>query len=265
MADKTAVESSLQNLQTLIEASPTITAKEDLPTSHAPLYLDRFHDYTIVEQLPTYGSQADIYIIQSDNQKYLLKLYRLGLEPKLEIVEKLKFLSQNYPDDIVQIHEIAYDNTLKRWYEIQEYIEYGSLENFKKQPPTQEELKQILIEITQILHTVHSQNIIHRDLKPDNLLIRRKDPLQLVMTDFGISSVLDGQLSKRMTSKSGTKIYFAPESFSGVIGKEVDYWALGMILLELVSGENIFQELDENYIAYALSTQAIPTANPKSR
>jgi len=262
LADKTHVESLIQNDQTFVQTNLEPTTQENLSTPNTPLHLDRFHDYTILEQFPTYGSQADIYIIQRDYQKYVLKLYRFGLEPKLEIVEKLKFLSQNYPDDIVQIYEIAYDNTLKRWYEIQEHIEYGSLENFKKQPPSQEEFRQIVIEITQILHTIHSQNIIHRDLKPDNLLIRRKDPLQLVMTDFGISSVLDSQLSKRMTSQSGTKIYFAPESFSGVIGKEVDYWALGMILLELLSGENIFKELDENYIAYTLSTQAIPI--PKS-
>ncbi|MBN2824944.1 MAG: protein kinase, partial [Campylobacterales bacterium] len=258
MSNKTVIESSINSSQTVIEGSPKTIIEGSSPTPKSSLHLSSFHDYTILEQFPTAGSEADIYLVEKEEQKYVLKLYRYGLEPKREVVERLKYLSQNYPDDIVKIYEIEFDQSIKRWYEILEYVEHGSLEDFKSQKLTQEELKQVLVEITRMLHSIHAQNIIHRDLKPDNILIRHKEPLQLVMTDFGISSLLDSELSKRMTSKSGTKIYFAPESFSGVIGKEVDYWALGMILLELSSGDNIFKELDENYIAYAISTKNVP-------
>ncbi|MEA2027575.1 MAG: protein kinase [Campylobacterota bacterium] len=258
MSSKTVIESSYDSDQTVIEGSPKTILEGASPTQKSDLTLTTFQEYTIIEQFPTSGSEADIYLVQKDKQKYVLKLYRFGIEPKREVVEKLKFLSENYPKDIIKIYAIEYDPSLKRWYEIQEYVAHGSLETLKMTKLSLDELKLILVEIARMLHTIHSQNIIHRDLKPDNLLIRHKEPLNLVMTDFGISSVLDSELSKRMTSKSGTKIYFAPESFSGVIGKEVDYWALGMILLELASGDNIFKELDENYIAYSISTKNVP-------
>ncbi|SHO80399.1 serine/threonine protein kinase [hydrothermal vent metagenome] len=246
------------NSKTIIEQNSKTIIEGTTPDKNSNLHISTFQDYSIIKQFPTTGGEADIYLIEKDNQKYILKLYRFGIEPKSEIVEKLKFLSLNYPKDIIKIYDIALDTSTKRWYEIQEYIEFGSLEEFKESKLTQDELKDILVEISQMLHSIHSQNIIHRDLKPQNILIRKKSPLNLVITDFGISSLLDSELSKRMTSKSGTKIYFAPESFSGVIGREVDYWALGMILLELASGDNIFKELDENYIAYTISTKNIP-------
>ena len=252
------IESSVDSNRTVIEGSPKTILEDATPTPNNHLHLTSFQDYAVVEQFPTSGSEADIYLVQKDNQKYVLKLYRFGLEPKREVVEKLQELSQNHPKDIVKIYDIAYDESLRRWYEIQEYIEHGSLDDLKSSQLGLDELKHILVEMARILHSIHAQNIIHRDLKPDNILLRNKEPLDLVMTDFGISSVLDSELSKRMTSKSGTKVYFAPESFSGVIGKEVDYWALGMILLELASGESLFKELDENYIAYTVSTKNIP-------
>lgn len=258
VSNKTVIESSIKSSQTVIEGSLKTIIEDSSLTPNPNLHLSTFQDYTIIEQFPTSGSEADIYLVEKEAKKYVLKLYRFGLEPKREVVEKLKFLSDNHPKDIVKIYEIEFDQPTKRWYEIQEYIEHGSLEDYKKQTLNQDELKQVLVEIARMLHSIHAQNIIHRDLKPDNILIRHKEPLELVMTDFGISSVLDSEFSKRMTSKSGTKIYFAPESFSGVIGKEVDYWALGMILLELASGDNIFKELDENYIAYAISTKNVP-------
>ena len=253
MNNKTVIE------QTTISKSPKTTIENlATKTNNSNINLSKFQDYTIIKQFPTTGSEADIYLISKDNQKYILKLYRFGIDPKKEVVEKLKYLSQKYPKDIIKIYKIEFDTSIKRWYEIQEYISNGSLEELKKSKLDQDKIREIIIEITQMLHSIHSQNIIHRDLKPDNILIRTKSPLNLVITDFGISSILDSELSKRITSKNGTKLYFAPESFSGVIGKEVDYWALGMILLELVSGDNIFKELDENYIAYSISTQNIP-------
>jgi len=251
-------------LKTTIESAPTVleTAKTkvdaDYVKNNTNLHLSHFHSYQIVWQFASTGGEADIYLMSKNQQYFILKLYRFGIEPKKEVVEKLKIMSREYPQDIVKIYEIDLDNGSNRWYEIQEYIKYGSLMKLKNQKLDSHQIRYILMEIAKILHSIHSQNIIHRDLKPDNILIREKKPLNLVIIDFGISSVLDSEVSKRMTTKSGTKLYFAPESFAGIIGKEVDYWALGMILLELTIGDNIFNELDENYIAYTINTKNIP-------
>ncbi len=107
---------------------------------------------------------------------------------------------------------------------------------------------------------MHERGIIHRDLKPQNILVRRERPLDLVLTDFGISSIVDSDVSKIMTTTKGTYAYSAPESFSGYFGKEVDWWAVGMIILEVMTGKNPLSGLSPQVIMHHLSTKAVPIA-----
>ena len=58
---------------------------------------ETFKDYKIVRQLPTYGREADAYIIEKEGQEYFLKLYRLNIQPKEEVLRKIYELSQSIP------------------------------------------------------------------------------------------------------------------------------------------------------------------------
>lgn len=222
-------------------------------------HLIQFQDYTMLEQMPTTGGEADVYIISKNETEFILKLYRHEMKPSREMVERLVQISNQYPEDIIRIYEIAKDEKLNRWYELQEFAKLGTLKNLitNDHAFALTNIRKIVEEITLILKTIHNENIIHRDIKPDNILVRTKDPLDLIITDFGISSVLDEEMSKKMTTKSGTKIYFAPESFSGVIGKEVDYWALGMIILEILEDGNVLSGIHEGMIAHEIFTKGI--------
>lgn len=222
-------------------------------------HLIQFQDYTMVEQMPTTGGEADVYIISKNKKKFILKLYRYEMKPSREMVERLVQISNQFPEDIIRIYKIAKDEKLNRWYELQEFAKLGTLKKMitNNRSFALNNIHKIIEEITLILRTIHNQNIIHRDIKPDNILVRTKKPLDLIITDFGISSVLDEEMSKKMTSKSGTKIYFAPESFSGVIGKEVDYWALGMIILEILEDGNVLSGIHEGMIAHEIFTKGI--------
>ena len=81
---------------------------------------------------------------------------------------------------------------------------------------------------------LHSANVLHRDIKPSNILVRSVDPLDLVLTDFGISSITD--LSLHLTSVNRTAAYCAPEALTGVVAKASDWWSVGVIMIELLSG-----------------------------
>ena len=258
--NKTIIDTELTQLDNQSDITQldneTIIDKEEISNK-----IDKFfyNKYEIIKQLPSSGAEADIYIVKNENHEYILKLYRYGMQPSQDMKNKLIEVSEKYPEDIVRIYEIDFDKQSNRWFEIQEYAVYGSLKNLINTDNdfVKKNLKIIIEEITLLLKSIHNENIIHRDLKPDNILIRTIHPLDLIITDFGISSTINEEMSRKMTSKSGTKIYFSPESFSGYIGKEVDYWALGMIILEILEDGNLFSGMHEGIIANEIFTKGV--------
>lgn len=83
-----------------------------------------------------------------------------------------------------------------------------------------------------MLEYVHSQSIIHRDLKPENIVFQENGYMRL--TDFGIARFYKHQNYKET---SGTPGYMSPEVILRQNhGYESDFFALGVIIYELVVG-----------------------------
>ncbi len=253
----------IENPVTQIENSNETIIENNMVSGSLKLNSMEFKDYKIIKQLPTVGAEADIYIIERNNKQFILKLYRFEMKPSRDMITKLIDMSNKYPEDIIKIYEISKDNEQNRWYEIQEFAEHGTLKSLIEENHqfVIKNIKEIIKEIVKLLKTIHSQNIIHRDIKPDNILIRTLDPLDLIITDFGISSLIDENMSKKMTSTSGTPQYFSPESFKGEISNKVDYWALGMIILEIYDGGNLFDSKQPMQIAHEIITNGIEVPN----
>lgn len=94
-------------------------------------------------------------------------------------------------------------------------------------------------EIILALQYLHDQNIVYRDLKPENLLIDREGHIKI--TDFGFAKVVED----RTWTLCGTPEYLAPEIIqSKGHGKAVDWWALGILIYEMLAGYPPFY--DEN-------------------
>jgi len=88
------------------------------------------------------------------------------------------------------------------------------------------------------LEYLHNNDIIYRDLKPENVIIDADGYIKL--TDFGLSKMNIGDLTSTY-SICGTPEYLAPEILdSKGYGKSVDFWTLGCIIYEMVTGNPPF-------------------------
>lgn len=101
-----------------------------------------------------------------------------------------------------------------------------------------------IAEITLALEYLHARNIIYRDLKPENVLLDREG--HVLLADFGLSKLLQGNQDKAMTYV-GTVEYLAPEVITAQGHSfAVDWWAMGTLMAELISGLPPFYSTNVN-------------------
>lgn len=127
------------------------------------------------------------------------------------------------------------------------------------------EARRIAIEVTQALGAAHRRGIIHRDMKPQNVLLDRESGRAMV-TDFGIASVAAALRpdDERLTGAGmvmGTPRYMSPEQASGVrdLTPASDFYALGVMLYEMLSGEYPYRLAEPpNYLLAHVTGTPIP-------
>uniref|UniRef100_A0A0N4U6Q9 3-phosphoinositide-dependent protein kinase 1 n=1 Tax=Dracunculus medinensis TaxID=318479 RepID=A0A0N4U6Q9_DRAME len=106
------------------------------------------------------------------------------------------------------------------------------------------------------LEFMHECSIIHRDLKPENILITAKR--HIMLSDFGTAKIIGAEVgmtstidhkSDRNNSFVGTAEYFSPEALKDwEIGPACDYWALGAIIFQMISGTPPFRGINHYHI-----------------
>ncbi len=119
-------------------------------------------------------------------------------------------------------------------------------------------LKSVVIpSINEGLNDLHKSGIIHKDIKPSNLMLS-DDEKTVRIIDFGISSVLAGDVSLIRTATGMTLGYSAPETFSGTYLKDSDYYSFGITLYEIFTGVHPFSQTGGDDMAAAASLMKIP-------
>ncbi|MFF1878340.1 serine/threonine-protein kinase [Leifsonia sp. NPDC058230] len=131
-------------------------------------------------------------------------------------------------------------------YIVMELVDGPSLrDELDRGPLPAEEVAVLTAELAEALVAVHAAGIVHRDLKPANILLALtglpSQPYRGKLADFGIAHLVG---SERITTDGvviGTAAYLSPEQARGVEpGAPSDIYALGLILIEALTGERAF-------------------------
>jgi eukaryotic-like serine/threonine-protein kinase len=109
------------------------------------------------------------------------------------------------------------------------------------------------------LDHVHANGIVHRDIKPSNVLIDYRGAYYLA--DFGLAWALGSIHLTNPGEMVGTTCYLAPEQVTGTdVGPAADIYALGLVLLECLTGRTEYAGTDvESAIARLQRPPSVPT------
>ncbi|HWY78495.1 MAG TPA: serine/threonine-protein kinase, partial [Verrucomicrobiae bacterium] len=252
----------------------------------APLSLteksgDRIGRYKLLQQIGE-GGGGVVYMAEQEEpirRRVALKVIKLGMDTKRVIArfeaERQALALMDHPN-IARVFDAGATDSgrpyfvmeLVRGVRITEYCDENKL--------TTRERLDLFIKVCQAIQHAHQKGIIHRDIKPSNILVTVNDgdPVPKVI-DFGIAKATE----KRLTDKTlftqfeqmiGTPAYMSPEQAVGkAADKRSDLWAFGVVLLEMLTGRQVFGgETVSHILASVLKEEpqwtSLPATTPAS-
>jgi serine/threonine protein kinase len=192
--------------------------------------------YRVVERLGR-GGMADVYRAEDVvlRRGVAIKIFRGGVEREVHLARfrtEVKTLAALTHPHLVALYDAGGD-VAEPWCAM-EYVNGGSLADREgtMSPQLAARMGQ---QIGSALSYVHGRGIVHRDVKPSNVLLDRDGGAFL--SDFGIARLVDGTRMTQSGLMIGTAAFLSPEQVRGLpAGPAVDIYALGLVLLEVLTG-----------------------------
>ena len=128
-------------------------------------------------------------------------------------------------------------------------------QHLKRHQPDLEQALVLAIALTRALAEVHDKHIVHKDFNPGNILWLDCSQ-QAKIIDFGIATRLGSEFAKtqNLSNLAGTLSYIAPEQTGRMnrsTDQRADYYALGVTLYEILTGQLPFKKADPMEIVHA--------------
>ncbi|MEX2308325.1 MAG: serine/threonine-protein kinase [Pirellulales bacterium] len=184
------------------------------------------------------GGFGEVYFATSDAGKEVaLKLIRRNLDVELRGVTQC--LNLKHPN-LIALYDIRSDEMGDQWV-VMEYVSGESLEDVIERNPSGMPIEEALWWMRGVCGGVaylHDHGIVHRDLKPGNIF---SDEGTVKIGDYGLAKFISCSRRSGQTESVGTVHYMAPEIANGRYGREIDTYALGIILFEMLTGRVPFE------------------------
>jgi hypothetical protein len=188
--------------------------------------------YTIKRAIHRGGFGEVYYALSDAGKEVALKLLNNNLEVELRgVTQCLNLKHQN----LVTIFDIRQDTDGDHWI-VMEYVGGRGLYETLQDHPEGMSVSDVLFWLSGMvagLSFLHDRGIVHRDLKPANVF---SDHGVVKIGDVGLSKYISESRRSAQTQSVGTVYYMAPEVAKGRYGREVDVYALGIILFEMLTG-----------------------------
>jgi hypothetical protein len=188
--------------------------------------------YTIKRAVKRGGFGEVYYAVSDGGKEVALKLLRQNLDVELRGVSQC--LNLSHPN-LVSLHDVRTDKAGQHWV-VMEYMSGPTLDRAIEAHPGGMPLAEVrhwLAGIAAGLTYLHDHGLVHRDLKPANVF---REGETVKVGDVGLSKFITESQRSAQTQSVGTVHYMAPEVAQGHYGREIDVYAMGVMLYEMLTG-----------------------------
>jgi len=181
---------------------------------------------------------------------------------KSRFVQEARSAARLAHPNVVNVFDQGQDSDMA--YLVMEYLpgitlrdllqDYGKL--------TPEQTLDIMEAVLSGLAAAHKAGIVHRDLKPENVLLA--DDGRIKIGDFGLARAVSNNTGTGQ-ALLGTIAYLSPELVTrGVADARSDIYALGIMMYEMLTGQQPFQGEQPMQIAYQHANDTVPAPSAKN-
>ncbi|MEP6981605.1 MAG: serine/threonine-protein kinase, partial [Nakamurella sp.] len=227
--------------------------------------------YRLREQIG-YGGSADVYAGTDEllDRPVAVKVFKAHLSDPVNLARQrseMRLLARLNHRHLVTIHDawvptviagetgsspLSTDGSGSATYLVMELVSGRTLaDRLASGPLSEPAVRALAVQMADALSLIHSEHLVHRDIKPANILLTGTgigtdpdpdpDPGIAKLSDFGIARMVDAAPLTSTQDVIGTAAYLSPEQvMSGDVSSPTDVYALGLVLLESLTGQREF-------------------------
>lgn len=175
----------------------------------------KIKDFTIIKKIGN-GTFGDVYKINHNITKEIYALKINNTKKDLLYYEYLllsqHFIDNNYFPKLLEYPNISYKKEKNFIYLITEYFEETLKDRLNRYKLSEEQIKNYILQIINIIEFIHTKHYIYIDIKPENFMFKTINDNNIKIIDFGIcEKYLDNKgihkTDKKLTNSIGTDLY----------------------------------------------------------